>query len=394
MLPWLTGKLRLTRLGRIRLGEKRENAAGKEYPVALPHFNLADAPAVAAVYEKDGKPTNLIAPVIVPSNPRRSTDDNGNIQWDFSAYWKTSRSAYGRGSGLFCRSTDGETATRIHKGLGTEGKFNGKPLDPHGAAFLEAQGLDVKPGEMFQLPCLIEGEDACPYWSNHSCKNLGVFDVMLPDVPGFGVWTVQTSSTNSMLNIESSLQSLAAATGGIVAGIPFVMRLEPLEVAPDGKKKTVYVINLIPIPNLKQLATMARRAVAGGRSVVALIEGEVQTPDDLYPYGGAQLDRQIGAIPTRAEGEPSAAQEELRRRAKAAQPPPAAEAPAPIAPGIPEPENPFFVNDDEPPFAPMENERPAPPPTNTPAALRRAVAPKANPQQPLAVPGDGTAYNF
>ena len=50
MIPGVTDKSRLPRLGKIRLGEKATAQSGKQYPRALDHFSLVDAPDVAQIY--------------------------------------------------------------------------------------------------------------------------------------------------------------------------------------------------------------------------------------------------------------------------------------------------------------------------------------------------------
>jgi Recombination directionality factor-like len=179
-IPGITDRIRYQRLGKIRLGEKALSARGAQYPKATDHFVFDEgAAAVAKAYPGH---VTAIFPVFLPGNPKRAT----NGAWDFSDYWKTSRSAYGASSGLFCRSTDGVTATRTHKGFieDKDPKRNGKPMDPQGFHYIQENKLDVQVGEMFDLPC--PGEE-CVYFEKKMCKNLGSLDMMLPKVAGFGV---------------------------------------------------------------------------------------------------------------------------------------------------------------------------------------------------------------
>ena len=84
MIPGLTNKPRLNWLGIIRLGEKRKNAQGVEYPAKLDHFNFVDAPAVR---ERFGDNARTLSPILLPANPK----PNGGGTWDFSSFWQTSR---------------------------------------------------------------------------------------------------------------------------------------------------------------------------------------------------------------------------------------------------------------------------------------------------------------
>lgn len=265
MIPGVTTKHRLPRLGKIRLGEKRISQGGKEYPAALDYFNLVDAAAVKSVL--GDKPKDLF-PILLPSN-------------DIDAFWRTSRSAYGRGTGLFCRCQDGVTATRVYKGQ----------QDGQGFAWVKEHGLDLDEGDLFDMPCA--GDD-CPFFEKKHCKNLASFDFFMPQVPGFGTWCIQTSSFNSIRNIESTLIALRDALGGQIAGIPLGLRLVPLQAQVEGKAKTVHVLELICPFNLQQLAGLRRRAIAAGGAAVALIEDKDPAPDDLYAFGGGSLEEALG----------------------------------------------------------------------------------------------------
>lgn len=333
MIPGITTKIRYPRLGKIRLGEKKVSKGGKEYPSALPHFSFIDAPAVGEVY---GTACTSLYPVIFPSNPKPAAE-----AWDFSVFWKTSRSAYGRGTGLFCRCADGETAQRVYKGLDDKTK---QPLDPQGFEFIREQGLEVDPGELFDMPC--PGEE-CFYMQRSMCKNLGVLDITLPKVHGFGVWTIQTSGINSIRNVESTLQMVASATGGVIAGVPFVLNLVPLQVSPEGKAKTVFVLELICPLNLAHLKAARQKSLDAKGAIVAMIEGPEPMPDDLYPNGGANLDAATSPKPTG----PTKAQEAWGGGAKkkgVQAPPEPEEPPPPVDEDLPNKPSELFSHPDVP----------------------------------------------
>lgn len=284
MIPGITTRVRYQRLGKIRLGEKAISRGGAEYPKATDHFVFDEA--AAAIGKVYGDKCVLIAPVMLPGNPKRA--EHG---WDFESFWKTSRSAYGKASGLFCRCIDGETATRVNKGLVKE---TGKPIDRQGwdalQLYQEEKKITVDVGEMFDMAC--PGTD-CPLFENKTCKNLGSLDVMLPKVAGFGVWTVQTSSFNSIRNIESVLQQIADTLGGQLTGIPLALRLVPQQAQVEGKAKTIFVLELLCPYNLSQLVGLRRKALSEGGAITAAIEASDDTPDDLYAQGGAVLDKEL-----------------------------------------------------------------------------------------------------
>jgi len=81
----------------------------------------------------------------------------------------------------------------------------------------------------------------------------------LPDVPGLGVWQIDTGSKNSILNVNSCARMIKQAFGRISL-IPLKLTFEPIQVnnPENGKKQTVYVLNLRTDITIAQLADAAR----------------------------------------------------------------------------------------------------------------------------------------
>lgn len=277
-IPGLTDVNRLPRLGKIRLGEKVEGQRG-QYPKATDYFVMKDAPGLENL-DLGPRPTTLKIRFLADA-----IDD----------VFITSRSAYGKGTGLFCRCSDGVTAIRTWLGAATEDKRNvkkGQPLDRHGAHFIEEQGLDVEVGEMFEMPC--EGDD-CPYFKARRCSILGRLQFEVLGQAAFGIYEIATTSKNSILNVSSVLNYCKARYGQI-ANIPMVLRLVPKQVQAEGKPKTVHVLQLIP-PN----ADTMQAAVDAGRlkppKDVLPAATEKDIPEDLYPDEGEALDADFGDEP-------------------------------------------------------------------------------------------------
>jgi hypothetical protein len=273
-------KARLPRIGKIRLGEKAISAKGKEYPKALDYFSFRDVPELAELYgEKDCR-----------SIPRIMLPSELEDEW-----FQTSWTAYGKSTGIFCRSWDGVVATRTNMGEN----------DPQGTNFIKDRGLQVADGEMFDMPCT--GEE-CPYYIKKRCKKLGRLFFFVLDSPIYGVYEISTTSINSIRNVISAARAIVS-TAGRITGIPLTLKLEPAEVAPEGRKKTVWVLNLRfeggGIRKLLQVAQGPHVAKLPApqelRALAALADAE--TPDDLYADGGEALDHSLGAEPS-AEPEP------------------------------------------------------------------------------------------
>lgn len=268
MIPGITDRNRLPRIGKIRLGEKRESKGGKEYPAALDHFSFVDCPEVEAIY---GKECKGLYPVIFPSDDEEIT-------------FPTARKAYGT-SGLICACRDGVTATRVCTGKQDE------QLDAYCA---EHQIQKPQEGEMVEMPC--PGQD-CP-WSQHDlCKPIGRLMFMLEDVPKFGFYEICTTSFNSMQNVLGVLRSMKAIVGR-VAGMRFALKLVPQQVQPKGEKaKTVHVLALEVRESLKGLVAAKHRLDASGDST-HLLDSVDDTPDDLMPQGGARLEDKLAGQAT------------------------------------------------------------------------------------------------
>lgn len=277
MIPGVTDRPRLPRLGKIRLGTKAKSQSGKEYPKALDHFNFTDVPEVEEIYGKECREL----PVILPA-------DDPNV------FFPTARKAY-RKCGLFCACDDGETAHRVFV-----------KEDKQGMAFLESEGRVVKDGAFYEMPC--PGE-SCNYFENKMCKNLGRLLFILPDVPRFGVYEIATTSYNSIVNLMSMTDAIRNAVG-TVSGVPLHLLLKPMQVQPDGKAKTVYVLELEYRGSYQQLAGVGLKIrAAGGGAAALLAPPEGDMPDDLYPHAAQALDAELGdgkaAVPE-GDGRPPA----------------------------------------------------------------------------------------
>lgn len=183
---------RLPRLGKIKLGRKEKSSKGTEYPIQTRFFVCPEE--VQAIYGPE--PTEL--DIMFPLN---------NIDLVFPQDLKL----YGK-SGLKCKG-DGRNATMM-----VDGKLVEKTCTP--------------------------GAKECK-----GCKPIGTLNVLLSDVPGFGVWQIWTSSWNSIVNLNSSIDMIKAMTGGRIAYIPLKLQLQEhnaIVPKPDGTQfqKKVYVMTI------------------------------------------------------------------------------------------------------------------------------------------------------
>ena len=205
----LSDQRRIPRIGKIHLGVKVDHPEkkGVQYPKATEYFVVP--PEVAAVHGE--KPTEL--PIMIP------VEDE---EFWASQYYRS----YSLTRGLTCKG-DGEKCRRM---------------------------VDVKTGNMAdrssgkvewkEMTCA--GQE-CPEYQGKKCREVMNLQFLLPQVPGLGVWQIDTSSVNSIRNINSSAELIRGIIGR-VRMVPLLLTLEAIEVVnPDdglGKKKTVHVMSL------------------------------------------------------------------------------------------------------------------------------------------------------
>ena len=293
MIPGISDRKRLPRLGKIRLGEKATNVSGTPYPRKWDHFNFKDVPEVAKVYGGNCRAINIMFPVE-----------------DIDIYFEQARKAY-RQSGLFCKCDDGLNATRVRVGPadGTNPKVpKGTIMDSLGEVWIAEKSLDVEVGHMFELPC---NPEECPLASGEHpmCKPIGRLLFLMPDIPRFGCYEISTTSFNSMVQVNSSIAMIRALVGRI-SMIPLTLKLVPTTVTPHGKKTTVYTLELTIEGNWTRFLKGGQPALPAPLSALSMPPKEAldaHVPDDLMPHGGALLEEKVGgpgrgALPAPAGG--------------------------------------------------------------------------------------------
>ena len=248
MIKGLSEKLRLPRRGKIRLGEKKLSKQGKEYPSALDFF--ACPKEIQEIY--GDKPRKL--DIMIPMEERE--------QFFPQAYKR-----YGSSAGLICRG-NGEVATEIAE---------------EGMKEIECQGKD------------------CPHYQKGECKQIGNLQVILPKIKGLGVYQIDTSSYNSIVNINSGVEMIRGMLGRI-SWIPLILEVQMQEAHPqvNGKRiKTIIpvmsITSDVSVYDLLKMRLPAKQAVIDNKGVD-------DKPVLLFP----KKDGSIGNIPIDEEQEKKA----------------------------------------------------------------------------------------
>ena len=232
----LSTSRRLPRLGKIHLGIRHPE---KGYPMKVDYFVCP--PEVQEVFGEKPKELRILIPV------------EDEEKWASQFY-----RCYSKTRGLICKG-DGITAMRM--------------IDTQTGAMADR---DSKAVSMKEIPC--QGRE-CPDYKI-KCKEVMNLQFLLPEVKGLGVWQIDTSSRNSIININS-MADLIKSIYKKIAMIPLLLTLEPKEVnnPDDGKKQTVYVLNLRVNMKLDDLALMARKQT----EILELPAGDDERPDLISP---------------------------------------------------------------------------------------------------------------
>jgi len=230
----LSDRRRLPRLNRIRLGVKGiSRNTGKEYPIETPYFVVP--PDVRKVY--GDKPPEL--DVMVPIN-------------SLDACFPTRLVWFGLSKGIKCIG-NGETALRIE--------------EPDGTRYKEMMSRDC--------PCgLLDHPDP-----RLRCSRRASLFVILPEVSVSGVYQIDLSSYNSIVDINSGLSYVEALVGRF-AMVPLILKRVPRETHYEGKKSTHYTLQLFldatDIKFLNSLRESTGRILAGPK--YALPAPEITNP--------------------------------------------------------------------------------------------------------------------
>jgi hypothetical protein len=246
--------VRLPRLGKIRLGIKKETGSGTSYPSPTDYFVCPDE--VKKVFGEKPRGLRIMFP----------TEDES--QWA-SQYLR----CYSATRGLICRG-DGETAVAR--------------VDINTGEIATKDSIDT---ELREIGCY---PSTCPSYQRGQCRKVMNLQFLLPDCPGFGVYQLDTSSFHSIVNINSMLKLIRGICHRI-SMIPLELKLVEQQVQPQGSRKTVHVLTLT-VPY--SLAEIQKYAQTPPGEALILPPPDNEAPDDLFPSAVLEQEQASEDIPT------------------------------------------------------------------------------------------------
>jgi hypothetical protein len=206
---------RLPRLGKIRLGIMKKTTEGKAYPSEIDYFLLdPQTPSelenqkikdeFVKLYGEQPKSIKIMFPVASPE-----------------VYFPQFYKRYGSSTSLKCKG-DGEIASCA------KDEF--------------AKGLTMLRKDEMGLPVVQCKGRECLYYGKE-CSEVGTLQILLPDLPGAGVWQISTGSYNSIVNLNSCIDYIKAVCGRAHM-IPLTLERRKQEIPHEGKKTNHYILHI------------------------------------------------------------------------------------------------------------------------------------------------------
>lgn len=119
---------------------------------------------------------------------------------------------------------------------------------------------------------------------------------LVPRSPRYGCYEITTSSFHGMVGLNSYIDAIRT-TAGRISYIPLKLRLVPRTIAPEGKKKTVHVLEISYEGTMEQLAAYknSEKVLPPMPSVSLPTREELENdlPRDLVPHEGVDLDKAV-----------------------------------------------------------------------------------------------------
>ena len=231
---------RMPRIGKVRLGIKVEPEGKNPYPRATDYFVVPDE--IKGIVGDMPKKLNIMFPT---ENPE-----------EFAQQWLR---CYSFTQGLVCKGSGSTAVRKIDVETGDIARHTTEEW------VFKEWGCDP---------------DTCEQYLEKRCRRVMNLLFFIPDVPGLGVWQLDTTSFYSIVNVNSCVDLIKRLCGRI-SFIPLTLSLEPQIVEPAGiKKKTVHILQIrsdVKLADIQKLGRVAPEVI-----MLPALEEE-EAPDDLYP---------------------------------------------------------------------------------------------------------------
>lgn len=256
---------RLPRLGKVRLGIKKKTDKGKEYPAEVNYFILDPQ-----------TPSELENGRLVEEFHKLYGDQPKSIQIMFpvaspDVYFPQFYKRYGSGASLKCKG-DGEAASCTMKEY--------------------AEGLKITGEDEFGLIKVVCAGKECPYYKKKECTEVATLQVLLPELPGTGVWQISTGSFHSIVNVNSCIEYITAVCGRAHM-IPLTLERREQEIVYEGRKTKHYILNI----NMDfRLADLQKFAMIDPTKVLLELPAPEPEKEDIVYAENTVIDAATGEI--------------------------------------------------------------------------------------------------
>jgi hypothetical protein len=244
---------RLPRLGKIRLGIKKIKQTKNgtvEYPTEVDYFildpqtpsELENKKLIEEFHRLYGEQPKQISIMFPLSNPETI----------FPQFYKR----YGKTTLLQC------------KGDGIEAICASEEFTERLKVIKKSDlGLPV-------VECL--GKE-CPYYKEKKCTESATLQILLPELPGAGVWQITTGSFHSIVNINSCLDYIKAIAGRFHM-IPLRLERREQDIQYEGKRGKHYIMH---IDMAIKLADLQRYAQIDSTKILLELPAPEEDKEDI-----------------------------------------------------------------------------------------------------------------
>lgn len=149
------------------------------------------------------------------------------------------------------------------------------------------KGLKVIGRDELGMPKVACAGKDCPNYIAKACTEVGVLQVLLPDVPGAGVWQITTGSFHSIVNLNSCIEMIRAMAGRVHM-IPLILERRKQPITHEGKTRDHYILHInmeTTLTKLQQLASVdpTKIMLELPAAETNFEDLEVSTPPDAAP---------------------------------------------------------------------------------------------------------------